>query len=120
MEWEELKVLKWHAVDLDGCLADTSLDKLDLDQAKPKEPMLRIVRSLDKAGYKIVIHTARHWGDYIKIEQWLNKWDIPYRDIVCGKLLAGWYWDDRAKNPFCGECKDKSDRVIKGKKRTPD
>ena len=56
-------------------------------------------------GYKVVIHTARHWEHYKYIEEWLNEHDIPYKSIICGKLLAHRYIDDKAI-PADAEWKD--------------
>ena len=46
-------------------------------------------------GYKIIIHTSRAWNEYDIIEKWLDDWKIPHRRIVCGKLFAKYYIDDR-------------------------
>lgn len=92
------KNLIWLAVDLDGTLAEgiwtpenpTSAigDPIRVNVAKLKDAV--------KAGYKPVIHTSRPWTDYEAIEAWLNHHEIPFKGIVCGKLLAAAYIDDRA------------------------
>lgn len=92
---KQLDELKWLAVDLDHTLANTSghpeyqlLDPIT-------ENVDKLKRCHDK-GYKIIIHTSRHWQDYSGIEDWLNEHEIPYKAIVCGKLLAYRYIDDKA------------------------
>lgn len=87
------KDLRWLSVDWDGTV---------IISKPPDYKMLRNIkgapealRALDAMGWKIIIHTARPWGDYIKIERWCKKHNIPARRIVCGKLLAKHYIDDR-------------------------
>ena len=90
--------LKWVAVDFDGTLAESTWDAAD-PTAAPGEVILRNVDKLEElaeAGWKIVIHTARPWSDYEIVESWLNWYCLPYDKIVCGKLLAALYVDDRA------------------------
>lgn len=86
--------LIWLAVDFDGTLATNS----GAPSFKLMEPIWANVKKLDAAwhaGWKVVIHTARPWSDFELIEWWLKLWDIPFDRIVCGKLLAAAYIDDR-------------------------
>jgi hydroxymethylpyrimidine pyrophosphatase-like HAD family hydrolase len=90
-----LEKLNWYAVDFDGTLAEKNAD------FSIGEPIKENIAKLDKvveSGYKIIIHTARHWEDYKAIEAWLDRHNIPYKGIVCGKILAHRYVDDRAIN----------------------
>jgi len=92
------KDLLWLAVDLDGTLAEPIWTPENPTSAIG-DPIGRNVVKLREAvrrGYKAVIHTSRPWTDYEAIEAWLVKHDIPFRGIVCGKLLAAAYVDDRA------------------------
>jgi hypothetical protein len=92
------KNLLWLAVDLDGTLArplwtpqnPTSAigDPIPVNVIKLREAVAK--------GYKVVIHTSRPWSDYEAIEAWLTHNRIPFKGIVCGKLLAAAYVDDRA------------------------
>lgn len=92
--------LMWLAVDLDSTLAQGVWT--------PEEPTSEIgdpiwanvvkVRVLAAKGWKIVIHTSRPWHDYEAIEVWANHYKVPFSRIVCGKLLAAAYIDDRAIN----------------------
>lgn len=56
------------------------------------------LRALDRAGYKVVIHTARPWSDYDTLVSWLQLYDLPFTAVVCGKFLARKYIDDKAIN----------------------
>lgn len=85
--------LKWLAVDFDGTIASK---EPDFSIGQPIEENIIKLRECADMGYEIVIHTARHWEDYSALEKWLNKHDIPFKSIVCGKILAYRYIDDRA------------------------
>lgn len=90
--------LIWCAIDLDGTLAEGvwTPESNGRDIGKPIERNVRKLEVLRSGGYKIVIHTARGWEHYQTIESWLDFHCIPYDRIVCGKLLAAVYVDDRA------------------------
>lgn len=91
---EPREELIWAAVDLDGTLAESVWPQTTIGNP--------IWRNVDKAaelrvnGLKIVIHTARGWEDYEMIESWLDFYHVPYDKIVCAKLLARVYVDDKA------------------------
>lgn len=90
--------LIWAFVDLDGTLADTKPPHFDLKEAEPiKENLVKLDQLID-AGYKIWIHTSRHDDDYQEIEDWLERWNIPFRGIRTGKPLGALYIDDKARN----------------------
>lgn len=95
-----LNTLKWAAVDFDGTLAESSWSA-ENPTHEPGEPIWSNVYKLMMLRahrYKIIIHTARAWADYLVIEEWLNRYGIPFNRIVCGKLLAHVYIDDRGIN----------------------
>lgn len=88
--------LMWLATDLDGTLAKSIWPKPGIGQ-----PIWKNVGKLHEAidgGYKIVIHTSRHWEDYELIEEWLAHYNIPVTKIVCGKPLAKLYIDDKGRH----------------------
>lgn len=91
--------LLWLAVDLDGTLAEGIWMPSNPTSAigDPIRRNLVKLREAVRAGYKPVIHTSRPWTDYEAIEAWLIHHDIPFKSIVCGKLLAALYIDDRAR-----------------------
>ena len=88
--------LEWIAVDLDGTLAEDVWPNPGIGE--PIRVNVVKVRELHRAGWKIVIHTARGWEAYELIEAWLLANDVPFSRIVCGKLLAALYVDDRARH----------------------
>ena len=88
--------LLWACTDLDGTLAYSIHPKEGIG-----EPIWKNIGKLNElveVGYKIVIHTSRHWSDYEMIEQWIEFHNIPTTKIVCGKPLAKFYIDDKAIN----------------------
>lgn len=89
--------LLWLAVDLDGTLAKPVWTP-DNPVSVIGDPIWGNVFKLRRAvakGYKVIIHTARPWTDFEAIEAWCAHWVIPQRRIVCGKILAAAYLDDR-------------------------
>lgn len=90
--------LLWAAVDLDGTLSEGvwTPESSGREIGKPIDRNVRKLDALRRSGYKIVVHTARGWEHYEAIESWLNHHEISYDRIVCGKLLAAVYVDDRA------------------------
>lgn len=94
------KELKWIGVDLDGTLAASlwTPENPTSEIGDPiKENVLKLL-ALVNAGYKIIVHTSRPWTDYEAIENWLQHYRIPYKEIQCGKPLYAAYVDDRAVN----------------------
>lgn len=90
----------WAAIDLDDTLARGTWTP-ESPTNEIGEPIVRNVEkllSLYVQGFKIVIHTSRPWFDYELIEAWLRHYKIPFHRIVCGKLWAAIYIDDRGKH----------------------
>lgn len=90
--------LKWAALDLDGTLAQGIWTPEDPTRQIGPPIRANVVKlnHLVADGWKIAIHTSRPWADYETIEWWLEFHRIIWHVIVCGKLLAGVYVDDRA------------------------
>lgn len=107
--------LLWAAVDFDGTIAKASWtpENPTSDLGEPIERNIAQCWALSEAGYNIVIHTARPWSDYEAIELWLTYYLVPFKAIVCGKLLAACYVDDRAI------AADETDWVAKAKAIAP-
>ena len=85
--------LQWIGVDLDNTLAhNTGYPEFKL--TTPLDGALPAMKEMNKK-WKITIYTARHWGDYKDIEDWLNLHGIPFRRIICGKPLFKFIIDDK-------------------------
>jgi hypothetical protein len=92
--------LIWVGVDLDGTLAEPlwTPDNPTSDIGDPIPDAILKVNQLVAQGYKVIVHTSRPWTDYQVIEQWLQHYNIPFKEIQCGKPLYAAYIDDRAIN----------------------
>lgn len=85
--------IKWIGIDLDKTLAHNT-GFPDYELTEPLEGAREAVEEIVAMGYKPIIYTARPWADYAIIEYWLNKYSIPFRRIVCGKMLVKYMIDD--------------------------
>lgn len=88
-----LEKLKWLAVDFDNTI---SMPGEFYEIGPPIHANIAKLRECVELGYKIIIHTARHWEEYHLIEAWLEQHNVPFKSIVCGKILAHRYIDDKA------------------------
>lgn len=93
-----LKELKWYGIDLDGTLAEPVWP--DPGIGEPIQDNVDKLIEVYKAGYKIMIHTSRYWGDYALIKAWLKEYNLLQyvKEIQCGKPLYECYVDDKAIN----------------------
>ena len=107
--------MKTIVFDLDHTICVPQLEYTDTKQrygnARPISSVIVRMSKLKRAGYKIVIHTARrmltHKGniDLIKndvgqiTEDWLKFHGVPYDELIFGKPYADTYYvDDKAMN----------------------
>lgn len=92
--------LIWCAVDFDGTIARSTWSVED-PTALPGGPLPGVQEKLSElreGGLKIVIHTSRSWADHELIEKYMIHHELPFDRIICGKLLAAVYIDDRARH----------------------
>lgn len=96
MNWTPLPSngLKWKAVDFDNTIADNT-GYPDYIPLGPLPGVKEHLEAITAKGGKIIVHTARPWADYANIEKFMEEHGLPFKDIVCGKLLAETYIDDR-------------------------
>lgn len=85
--------LKWIIVDFDNTIANNS-GYPDFEPLEPTEGAKEALEEITRRGFKIIVWTARHYSDYEKIEHWLEQHEIPFRGIVCGKVLGKYMIDD--------------------------
>ncbi len=92
---------------------DTILTTVNRNYAnsQPKEEVIVGLRELKKAGWRIVLHTARGQGrsggniesvreDVTReVETFCAKYDVPYDELILGKVWAAYYIDDKAMRP---------------------
>lgn len=101
-------------VDIDGTLCPLKKTGEKYEDLIPYENMVEKLRYYHEYGVKIVLFTSRNMNSYqgnigiinrvtakILLE-WLDKWKIPYDEIIYGKPWPGprgFYVDDRTVRP---------------------
>jgi capsule biosynthesis phosphatase len=101
--------------DLDNTLVTYPTIPNDYSSVKPIQKMIDLLISLKKKGHEIIIYTARRMktnnnnvGKVIKDIAFitinnLEKFNIPYDELLFGKPIADIYIDDRAINPYVND-----------------
>jgi cobalamin biosynthesis Co2+ chelatase CbiK len=56
-----------------------------------KEALTRLIN----LGLKVIIYSSRPWSEYNIIEDFMNKFSLPFNRIICGKPLFKFVIDDR-------------------------
>lgn len=107
---KELKLI----FDIDGTLCPIKKKDELYENLVPNSDMIDKLREYKKNGAQIVLFTSRNMNSYNgnigKINAntakilltWLDKWEIPYDEIIYGKPWPGhngFYIDDRAVRP---------------------
>lgn len=101
--------------DLDGTLVTAPKVPGDYASCEPIERIVSYIQKMHAEGHYIIIHTARrmrtHGGNVggvladvglVTLTQ-LNRFSIPYDEIIFGKPFADFYIDDKAILPFVDE-----------------
>ena len=101
-------------VDIDGTLCPIKSKYENYEDLEPYPAMIDKLRELHDSGARIILFTSRNMKSYdgniglINVHtarillKWLDKWDIPYDEIIYGKPWpgdVGFYVDDRAVRP---------------------
>ena len=100
--------------DIDGTLCPIKKGNESYEELVPFKDMVEKIREYKAAGARIILFTSRNMNTYDGniglinaktapvLLEWLKKWDIPYDEIVYGKLWPGhngFYVDDRTVRP---------------------
>lgn len=100
--------------DIDGTLCPIKKKGEKYEDLVPSQEMIEKMRQYRQEGAKIVLYTSRNMNSYQGniglinantakvLLKWLEKWDIPYDEIIYGKAWPGHrgvYIDDRAIRP---------------------
>ncbi len=92
--------------DLDGVICELKKPLESYADVIPKNDVIEKMRDLKEDGHYLIIHTGRHMrtcdGDVSKViekigkitEDWLEKWKVPYDELIFGKPYADIYIDD--------------------------
>ena len=116
--------------DIDGTLCPIKKKEEEYIDLVPFPEMLARLREDKEGGAKIVLFTSRNMNSYNGniglinantakvLLQWLDKWDIPYDEIIYGKPWPGhhgFYVDDRTISPdeFLKYSVDELDEICK-------
>jgi len=86
--------MKVIAVDFDGTITNGGYND-DLHPNKRTIEMLTIMHDSESPPH-IVIYTARPESHRAFLRSWLHNNAVPYDSLVCGKLRADVYIDDKA------------------------
>jgi capsule biosynthesis phosphatase len=98
--------------DLDNTLVTYPTIPGDYSTVKPIKKMVELSKQMKKEGHTIIIYTARRMETHhnnvgavirdigkITIDT-LDRFEIPYDELLFGKPIADMYIDDRAVNPY--------------------
>lgn len=116
--------------DIDGTICPIKKKDEKYEDLVPFAEMVEKIREYKEGGAKIVLFTSRNMNSYngnigminantAKILlQWLDKWQIPYDEIIYGKPWPGhkgFYVDDRTIRPdeFLNKSVDELDEICK-------
>lgn len=100
-------------VDIDGTICDTKRADESYADLIPNDKMIKKLFEYQVKGYYIVLFTSRNMRTYNNnlglinkntapaLLNWLDKWNIPYDEILFGKPWpgSGFYVDDRSVRP---------------------
>ncbi|KAB1438220.1 capsular biosynthesis protein [Candidatus Galacturonibacter soehngenii] len=100
--------------DIDGTICPIKKKTQEYIDLVPYENIVKKIREYKEGGAKITLFTSRNMNSYngnigminantakVMLE-WLDKWDIPYDEIIYGKPWPGhrgFYVDDRSIRP---------------------
>lgn len=116
--------------DIDGTLCPIKKKEEEYIDLVPYTDMIDKLREYKEGGAKIVLFTSRNMNSYggniglinantaKVLLKWLDKWDIPYDEIIYGKPWPGhkgFYVDDRTIRPdeFLKYTVDELDQICK-------
>lgn len=111
---EEEKHQLTFVFDIDGTLCPLKKKDQKYEDLVPYPEMVEKIREYKKNGAKIVFYTSRNMNTFESnigkinvvtgkiIFAWLDKWNIPYDEVIFGKVWPGhngFYVDDRTIRP---------------------
>lgn len=121
--------------DIDGTLCPIKKKDEEYIDLVPFKEMVDKLKEYKEGGAKIVLFTSRNMNSYggniglinantaKVLLKWLDKWEIPYDEIIYGKPWPGhkgFYVDDRTIRPdeFLNHTVDELDQICKDSKNS--
>ena len=116
--------------DIDGTICPIKTKEERYEDLVPYPEIVDKIRYYKENGAKIILYTSRNMNTYKGnlglinkytakvLSEWLEKWSIPYDEIVYGKVWPGhkgFYVDDRTVRPdeFLNNTPEELDRICK-------
>lgn len=114
--------------DIDGTICPIKKKDEQYEDLVPYGNVVERMRYYHNNGAKIILYTSRNMNSYngniglinkytaVILYEWLKKWEIPYDEIVFGKVWPGhkgFYVDDRTIRPdeFLGHTVEELDEI---------
>lgn len=124
-------------MDIDGTICPIKRKDQEYIDVIPYKEIVEKMREYKIGGAKIVLYTSRNMNTYKGnlgminantakvLMKWLEKWDIPYDEILYGKPWPGhrgFYVDDRCVRPdeFLKFSEEELDAICKGSRPKED
>lgn len=100
--------------DIDGTICPIKKKEEKYEDLVPYKEIVDKIKFYKDNGARIILFTSRNMNTYqgnlglinkntaVVLNEWLAKWDIPYDEIVFGKVWPGhkgFYVDDRTVRP---------------------
>ncbi len=117
--------------DIDGTICPIKKKEEKYEDLVPFPDVVEKIRYYKENGARIVLYTSRNMNSYngniglinkytaVILTEWLEKWQIPYDEIVYGKVWPGhkgFYVDDRTVRPdeFLKYTPEELDKICSG------
>lgn len=124
-------------MDIDGTICPIKRKDQEYIDVVPYKEIVEKMQEYKAGGAKIVLYTSRNMNTYKGnlgminantakvLMKWLEKWDIPYDEILYGKPWPGhrgFYVDDRCVRPdeFLKFSEEELDAICKGSRPKED
>jgi len=81
---------------------------------------IRFVNDLYKAGYRIILYSARHEEDRQVTVRWLRRYKVKYHELILEKLKYDLLIDDRAISMSSSLFWELKNKIARGEKNEKD
>lgn len=85
------------AFDLDNTICE-GVPIFETPFAVPHPKVLLTMELLHDNGHEIIVYTARPWNQYNMTKEWLDRHEVTYDLLVCGKFPYDTMLCDRSTN----------------------